>query len=298
MTSSCAAWALVASLACGAAPAPAPVRAESVLITLIDQAEVPAHESGALAELAVREGQIVTEGQLVARVEDTMATLAMRRAKVELDIARKEETNDVQLRYARGAATTAKAELARATNTLEKYRKSVSGSEVDQLRLAVDKAEREAEQAEHDLAVARLTTQLKHSEYDLAVQNVDRRRIVAPIQGMVVEVKRRRGEWVHSGDTVVRILRLDRLRAEGFVQAAAVSGPFQPRPVTVRVDLPGQPRAEFPGSLVFISPEVNPVNGQVRVWAELDNRDSLLRPGMPVEMTLEASQGGSAKAAE
>lgn len=280
---------LIATLACGAAPtASAPVRAESVLIKVIDQAEVPAQESGALAELAVHEGQIVSEGQLLARVEDAMATLTMRRAKIELDIARKEETNDIQLRYARGAATTAKAELARATSTLEKYRKSISGSEVDQLRLAVDKAEREAEQAEHDLAVAHLTTQLKQSEYDLALQNVERRRIVSPIQGMVVEVKRHRGEWVQSGDTVVRILRLDRLRAEGFVQAAAVSGPFQPRPVIVRVDLPDKPRAEFAGSLVFVSPEVNPVNGQVRVWAELDNRDLLLRPGMPVEMTVDA----------
>lgn len=280
---------LIATLACGAAPtASAPVRAESVLIKVIDQAEVPAQKSGALAELAVHEGQIVSEGQLLARVEDAMATLTMRRAKIELDIARKEETNDIQLRYARGAATTAKAELARATSTLEKYRKSISGSEVDQLRLAVDKAEREAEQAEHDLAVAHLTTQLKQSEYDLALQNVERRRIVSPIQGMVVEVKRHRGEWVQSGDTVVRILRLDRLRAEGFVQAAAVSGPFQPRPVIVRVDLPDKPRAEFAGSLVFVSPEVNPVNGQVRVWAELDNRDLLLRPGMPVEMTVDA----------
>lgn len=291
MTTTCAALTLLASLACGATPAElAPVRAESVLITLIDQAEVPAHESGALAEVAVREGQLVAEGDLLARVEDSMASLAMRRAKIELDIARKEATNDIQLRHARGAANTAKAELARATNSLEKYHKSVSGSEVDQLRLAVDKAEHEAEQAEHDLAVARLTTQLKQSEYDLASRSVERRRIESPIRGMVVEVKRHRGEWVQAGETVVRILRLDRLRAEGFAPASAVAGSFQPRPVTVRVDLPGHPRAEFPGSLVFVSPEVNPVNGQVRIWADMENRDLLLRPGLPVEMTLEAPQ--------
>ncbi len=288
MTATYTALLVLSALTCGAAgDDDGAVRAESVLITLIDQAEVPAQEPGVLAEVAVREGQIVAEGDLLAQVEDSVANITKRRAKIELDIARKEETNDIQLRYARGTLETAKAELLRATTSLEKYRKSISGTEIDQLRLAVDKAAFEAEQAEHVLAIARLTTQLKESEYDFANRNVERRRIASPIPGMVVQVKRRRGEWVQAGETVVRILRLDRLRAEGFVQASAVSGPFKTRPVMVRVDLPDHPKAEFPGSLVFISPEINPVNGQVRIWAELENRDMLLRPGLPVQMTLE-----------
>ena len=38
---------------------------------------------------------------------------------------------------------------------------------------------------------------------------------------------------------------------------------------------------------MFVSPEVNPVNGQIRVWAELENQDLLLRPGVAAEMTIE-----------
>jgi hypothetical protein len=38
---------------------------------------------------------------------------------------------------------------------------------------------------------------------------------------------------------------------------------------------------EFPGKLVFISPEVNEVNGeQVEIWAEVENKNLTLRPGM------------------
>ena len=60
------------------------------------------------------------------------------------------------------------------------------------------------------------------------------------------------------------------------------------RPVTVRVDLPDGPKAEFVGKLVFVSREVNPVNLEyIRVWAELDNDDLLLRPGVTAEMTIE-----------
>jgi hypothetical protein len=31
---------------------------------------------------------------------------------------------------------------------------------------------------------------------------------------------------------------------------------------------------------------VNPVNGQFRVWAEIENRDQLLRPGVQGSMTI------------
>jgi multidrug efflux pump subunit AcrA (membrane-fusion protein) len=32
--------------------------------------------------------------------------------------------------------------------------------------------------------------------------------------------------------------------------------------------------------LVFISPEVNPINSQVRVFLDIDNSDGKLRPGL------------------
>jgi multidrug efflux pump subunit AcrA (membrane-fusion protein) len=37
---------------------------------------------------------------------------------------------------------------------------------------------------------------------------------------------------------------------------------------------------------VFVSPEVDPVNGQVRVWAEVENRDGQLRPGVHGKLSI------------
>ncbi len=132
-----------------------------------------------------------------------------------------------------------------------------------------------------------MNTELKDSELAAASLNVERRRIVSPLDGMVVQVKRHQGEWVQAGESVVRVLRLDRLRAEGFVSSKQLGASAVGRPVTVRVDLPERPKAAFVGKLVFVSPEVNPVNGQIRVWAELENQDLLLRPGVAAEMTIE-----------
>src|SRR5207247_1619577 len=136
--------------------------------------------------------------------------------------------------------------------------KAVSQTELDTLKLAAEKAELELEQAEHDLQTAAITRDLKANELDLATRTIERRKIVAPLTGVVVQVKHRKGEWVQAGETVVRVLRMDRLRAEAFLPAKSVSGDLIGAAAILFVDLEDQPKAEFPGKLVFVSPEVNP----------------------------------------
>ncbi len=48
----------------------------------------------------------------------------------------------------------------------------------------------------------------------------------------------------------------------------------------------GEKKSSFAGQIVFVSPEVDPITGQVRVWAEIDNKDSRLRPGQPAKMVV------------
>jgi macrolide-specific efflux system membrane fusion protein len=92
----------------------------------------------------------------------------------------------------------------------------------------------------------------------------------------------------------VRVLRVDRLRVEGFVPVKQLPGELEGRRVTLTVDLPGKPGAIFDGSVVFVSPEVNPVNGQVRVWAEVENPKLLLRPGIRGSLAIHATAAQTA----
>jgi macrolide-specific efflux system membrane fusion protein len=104
---------------------------------------------------------------------------------------------------------------------------------------------------------------------------------------VVVQVNRRRGEWVEPGDSVVRILRIDPLKAEGFFKVDDLKYDLQDRPVTLRVNLPGKRQAVFSGRVVFISPEIDPLNGEVRFWAEVDNGQRKLRPGMRADLSVD-----------
>lgn len=332
------------------------VKASTVHLRLIDQVEVPAQVSGVLVAIPAKEGQLVAENDLVARIDESDAVLAAQRARFDLEIADKKaasslkvsvaknaltETrfakvraeleleaakrlaeNEAPIRYARRALEVATAHLKRAQNSRKTLAASVSDNEIDNLQLQFEKSAYEAEQADYELGIARLTERVKRSDIDsldlsiiqseLAVQqaeedaqvagltkqvkqndlsmverDLDRRKITAPIAGMVVQVHHRRGEWVQPGEKVLRIVRLDRLRAEGFVQTKDLERDLTDAPVRVKVALPGKPETEYAGRIVFVSPEIDTVNSQVRVWAEIDNPRLELRPGLRAEMTIE-----------
>ena len=47
------------------------------------------------------------------------------------------------------------------------------------------------------------------------------------------------------------------------------------------------------GEVVHVSPEVDPVNGQVCVWAEVENSAMLLKPGMRGTMVIGPKADGT-----
>jgi len=259
---------------------------ESVLIRLIEEVEVPTQEEGLMVEVMVKEGSQVRAGDVLARLDDATAKVAVGRAETEVAIAERKAGNDVTIRFAKKQFEVAQAELARAKESIQKYPKSISDTEMDRLKLTVDRSKLEIEQAEHLLEVERLTQQLKQQEHTAARLSLDRRKMLAPIDGVVVEVDARPGEWVEPGQKIMRLLRMDPLRAEGFISAKQLPDSLLDAKARVIVDLPGRKGYTVEGKVVFVSPEIDPVNDQVRVWVEIENRELLLRPGLKAKMEI------------
>jgi macrolide-specific efflux system membrane fusion protein len=263
------------------------VAVSSVLIKLMEQVEVPARESGVLNDISVREGQMVSAGAVVAQIDDGEAKLERRRAELELAAARKQADNDVKVRYAKKSLEVSEAELRRALDSSKRLAQSVSQSELDQLKLEVQRNTLEIEEAQLELDVSKTARELRENDLALADFAVGQRRVTAPLSGFVAELLRQRGEWVQPGQPILRLLRLDRLRAEGLVSAQAAGGELHGRPVKLSVELDERGPREFSGTIVYVSPEIDPVNGQVRVWAEIENPKLELRPGLHGSMVIE-----------
>ena len=270
----------VACLCLVAVSAADDIKITGALVKLIDQLDVPAQETGALVQLEVQEGSRVKAGSLLGRIDDTEPRFALDRAKVELQIAQQNAKSDVAVRSAQRGLLTAEMELKRSEDARQKLRESVTETEIEKQRLTVDQARLAVEKSEQDRAVALLQRDLKSVEAEFAGRNLARREVTAPFPGVVVQVNKHLGDWLQPGDKILRVIRLDRLRVEGFLETAQAAGKLEGRAVTFVPDIPGKPAATFNGKLTFVSPEVDPFNHSVRVLAEIDNPTLALQPGL------------------
>ncbi len=260
-----------------------------VLVKVLDEVEVSPREPGVLMKIVAREGQQLKQSEVLAQLDDTQECYLREKSNVELEIAAKEATSELGFLDAQKTMEVAQAIYTRALEAEAAFPDSISKRELELLRLDADKSQLAVQQAKHDQEIARLGHDLKKIEYEYSLQRVERRKIVAPFDGMVVEVNGRRGEWVQPGDRVIRMIRLDRLRVEGFLPARTARRELEGSPVRLSIAQPGRPTAQYVGKLVFVSPEVDPVNDQVRVFADIENPDLTLRPGLRGSLVIEFS---------
>ncbi len=278
---------LIAAIAAGEVSAATTIEVPGMVLKLVEQVDVPARETGVLSALNVSEGQSVEQGFLLGAIDDAEARISVERVKIELQIAKAHAENDINVRFSKKSVEVAKAELARSIDSIKRFPKSVSESEMDRLRLLVEKGNLEVEQAARDFTVAAFSQQVKGNELEAAQQKSANHQIAAPIKGIVVQIQRHQGEWVKPGDTVLRILRIDRLRAEGYLKAKYLGKVAKGQAVRLAVDLPQGGDVQLAGKIVLVDPEIEPVNAQLRVWAEFSNPSLQLLPGMRAKMVID-----------
>jgi macrolide-specific efflux system membrane fusion protein len=274
----------------------------SCLVTLIHEVDVPAEEPGVLVDVLAEEGQSVQEGDQLVQIDDTQVQTLKEVAEYKRDAAKAEWENDVNVRHAKAAAMVSEAELIQANEANEELRGTVSYSEIRRLALALKKARLGIEQTEHEREIAGKTLQVQEAELRAAEDDVDRRRIYSPLNGVVVHRHVQVGNWVRPGDPVVRVIGMDKLRIEGFLDATRFSpAEVDGAPVSGTVSLPRGRVEEFTGRIVFASPETE-AGPQFLVKAEVENPKVnvetaagtrlywLLRPGDVVDMTIHLDQ--------
>ncbi|MFM8635314.1 MAG: efflux RND transporter periplasmic adaptor subunit [Planctomycetia bacterium] len=266
------------------------------LVSLVEEAKVPAREPGVLLELTIREGDSVRRGETIARIDDNQAQMEKRKAKAEHDQAIAKGESDVDIRYSIAAEKVAEAEHQKALESHSKVPGSVTEVERDRLKLNEQKSELQIEQARLEQRMNLLAAASKGVEFEAAESAVERRLIKSPLDGVVVQIFPHQGEWMQPGDPLAHVVRIDKLRVEGFVNAGQWNADdVRDRPVTVEVQLAGGRRESFEGRIVFTSPLVQAGNS-FRVVAEVDNRQNadserwLLRAGQTATMTIHSSQ--------
>ena len=266
---------------------------EGCLVSLIDEVQVPAREPGVILELAVRQGAVVSKGEVLAMIDDDQPQMEKRRAQAEHDQAIAKAESDVDVRYSQKAEGVAEMVFRKAEQSHERIQGAVTEVERERLKLEWEKTGLQIEQANLERGLAALAATSKGVEVEAAQKAIERREIRSPIDGVVEEVFPHQGEWLQPGDPLARVIRTDRLYVEGYVDAARWNpAEVRDRPVTVEARLAGDQQESFQGRIFNVKPRME--SGNYRVVAEVDNREVegewLLRAGQFVTMKIHSSQ--------
>ena len=258
----------------------------SAILSVIEKVDVPAPEAGILKSLAVREGVRVEAGQSLAQIDPHEQQLLAEVVSEDLLLAQCEAESDISVRLAEKEHQVARVELQRAESVNADFPNTVSAKEVDRLKLAVESTKLKIEHAHFERALLALQIQRTEADLKLAQYRVDRLAISTPIPGVVAQIDKSAGEWVDKGELVLRIVRVDRLKVEGYVAVSDAVNGLVGRPVEVEAGINGSEPVKALGKIAFVSPEAEPVDAQVRFWAEVDNSAMQLRPGLTVSVKI------------
>lgn len=222
---------------------------------------VSAVEIGRLESVAVVVGDRVEAGQELARLEDSLQVIS-------LEIAR-------QQTLMKGELEAALAEQRLHAGRTEQIRAlaATGTARPDELT----RAETDLLIAEARVLVAREEQQNRQLEWQRQRIQLERRRIVSPLSGLVARVLRRPGEYVSPGDAaIVRVIAKDTLVAvfnlpssDALHLRVGQVVPLRPRTMPRVVE----------GVVESIAPAIDGESGTVAIRLRIDNRDETLFPG-------------------
>ena len=268
------------------------VRIEKGIIRIVQSVDVSVKRAGVIRTLDVQEGDKVEQDQIVGKLYDKSLRLQLEKARTQYEIAKRRSSDDTLVEYAKSTAAVANAELARALSANRSVALAISDTELDRLKLVFSKSQLESDKAKIDLDVATLTQKLARVEIADAENEIEQRTIKSPIEGIVVSMYKSAGEWAGVGDRVFKVVRMNRLRVEGQLRVDKTIGVMINSKARVEVDLPGGDSVTREGKVVFVSPEVNTLNGNVSLWVEFDNLDGRLRPGLQATVVVGTGEDG------
>jgi RND family efflux transporter MFP subunit len=238
----------------------------------INDVEVSLPIDGEIVAITVREGDFVSAGQTLIQLDDSLQQLEVsRRERIWKDTSQL-ETARKNLELLRELVET-KEELFESTRT-------VSQSELKRNQIQLNEIEGQYK--------ALLESQSKAEiEYQIARRVLESYRLDAPLQGQIVEITPAPGEWVRTGQPVIRLVDASRCFLDvdvDLVTARAIASAASP--VEVQID-EGTEALRLTASEIFVSPVADGGSGLVRIKVYFENPDNTVTPGITGRLVLE-----------
>jgi RND family efflux transporter MFP subunit len=251
-----------------------------------EEVVIAAQAAGELSQLNVDFGSYVTQGQVIAVIDQRDAKLKVEQAEAALkqtmarlgmkEGERFDPNQNAEVRQAKAQLDWSQMDLERAAKLVENgdVSRSIYDQAVTQNNLA---------KARHQAAIDAVNQQLAIVEQQRAALSLAKKAITdtvvrAPISGAVKEKFANRGSYLAVGGRILSLVKINplRLRADIPESSAAAVRKGQTMNLTVEA-LAGR---TFTGRIVRIGPSLSEQTRALTVEAEVNNSGGQLRPGM------------------
>lgn len=215
--------------------------------------------AGRIVSILTTEGETVTKGQLLLKLENTAQAEALRSAEAGVAVAEANLDNlqtgsrEAEIEVIRATLHKAMADRTLAQSTLDRStallkRGQVPQAQVDTHRANLARAEAEVEQLQAQLKVAELpardaqrlaaesSLEMAKAQAAIAKSNLDDRAIEAPVSGVVDRVYFDAGEVAATGTPLLSIFQPDKLKAIFFIPESVRAGVHTGDRLTVSCD--------------------------------------------------------------
>jgi RND family efflux transporter MFP subunit len=227
-------------------------------------ATLSATVSERVSAIMKEEGQYVRAGAVILELEREEEIL-------EADRRRLIAESKAEVNAARQRVEALQVDL-KATRQLYDSTKSVSLEELQ-------KKELEYKLAESELEGLLIAEKREEIEYRIAQFQVEKRLIRAPFDGVIVKIHLEVGENCTPQDPLIRIADTTKCRLIVHLDTSVSRQLKEQMSVRVRIDGSSDPTI-LPGTVVFVSPVVDPSSGLREVKVLFDNHDGQVNPGM------------------
>jgi HlyD family secretion protein len=280
--------------------------------------KVSAKTPGQIISFKVEEGSSVNKGDTITIVDYTNFSLQLRQVEAGVDLAqaqynlllngpRKEDVElaEENLRQAETNLKSAENDLNRMKELMKTNSATQKQLDDSQNRYTITLAQFNSAKQNlnklkdwsrpEELQSARARLAQARSSVDLLKKSISDCYITAPVSGIITNKTIEEGELVNPGGIIATISKLDKVNLMIYVSETDLGKVKLGQSTKIQVD--AFPDKSFDGKVVYISPiaEFTPKNIQTKedrtklvfgVKIEIDNKDLILKSGMPADAML------------
>ena len=224
---------------------------------------------GVISEVLVDKNSKVEKGTVVARLESSVETATAELRRVQADLHSDVDAQRLQLDFSQR-------NLERVTNLYEK--KAASFTELDKAKTERAIAAQQLQQAQDRKRQADL-------EYKRAQADLQKRTIVSPVSGIVVERFKQPGEHIDF-EPVLKIAHLDPLKVEVFAPSSLYGTIKEGMKATVTPEL-GSTNKTYTADVILVDQVIDGPSNTFAIRLSIPNPDNKIPSGLKCKVSFQ-----------